>query len=130
MWPSVSSRTWRVSLETTTTWRSARCITVSRRMRPAAPRPRWWKWSPQRLGDHFRHLGRGAAGRILLETVMHLADLHVVVVSKETRHVREDTEGHIHPHAHIGRQQDGNLACQPLDLFPLCRRETRGADHR
>src|SRR4029450_13739940 len=57
---------------------------------------------PQRLRHHLRHPQRGAAGRVLLEPMVDLGDLHVELVTDHARHVAQHAEGDVHRHAHIG----------------------------
>ena len=81
------------------------------------------------LGHDLRHPRRRAAGRVLLEAVMHLGDLHVVLLAEEARHVGEHPEHHVDPHAHVGREEDGNLLGEALDLRALGGREAGRPDH-
>jgi len=59
-----------------------------------------------------------------------LDDLHVVVVAQHPRHVREDAEGHVDAHAHVGRDEDGDAPADDRELLALRGGEAGGADHR
>ena len=86
--------------------------------------------APERLGHHLGHAQRGPAGSVLLEAMVGLHDLHVVVVAQHPRHVREDAEGHVDAHAHVGRDEDRGAAADAGELLALRGGEPGGADHR
>jgi len=63
----------------------------------------------QRPGDDLGHLHGRAAGRIFFEAMVHLDDLDVVVVAGHTGGVGQDLENEVDAHAHVWRQDAGDL---------------------
>src|SRR5213593_3142653 len=62
--------------------------------------------APERGGHDLRHAERGAAGRVLLESVVDLGDLDVVLFAERLGHGGQELERDVGGDGHVGRHQD------------------------
>src|SRR5574337_452764 len=83
----------------------------------------------QRLRDHLRHLQRGPAWGVLLETIMGLNDLDVVLLPEGGSYLSEDLEYDVDPDAHIGRDNAWNSRAEFLDPSQICSAEACGPNY-
>ncbi len=63
----------------------------------------------ERIGNHFAHAQRGAAGCIHFMAVVAFDDFDVVAFVEHARHGVENVKGEIHAHAEIGGKHNAGL---------------------
>ena len=80
----------------------------------------------QRIGNHFAHAQRRAAGRIDFVAMVRFNDFDVIAVVQHARHRVQNMEGQVHAHAVIGGEHHGVFlrrrrnGCFAVVVIPGC----------
>src|SRR5204863_7430194 len=83
----------------------------------------------ERAGDRRGHRQRGAARRVLFESVVRLDDLDVVVVAENAGDLAEQADEQIDAQAHVRRDENAPGPRESFDLLLLLRVEAGRADN-